>query len=73
MKVHLFHRQESPEGMQLAILTHVKCVDCDGRYVAFMKIAPPLIEIFRKMDFDITEHLLKQRGIICLNIQTPNI
>ena len=73
MKIHFVHRQEFLDGMQFAILTHVRVEDGAGRYLAFVKITPPLIEFIRKMDFDIPEHLLNQRGKTCLNNQTPNI
>jgi len=62
MKVHLIHRQEIHNGMQLSILTHIKVEDGNGRYVAFARITPELLEFIRSMELDVPDRLLNWKS-----------
>lgn len=70
MKVHLTHRQDSLNSMPITILTHVKCLNDDGRFLAFARISPALLEFIRNLELDVPENLLNWKGKSCLN--NPN-
>ena len=67
MKIHLFHRQEILNGMPFNLLTHVKVLSPDGRYLAFAKVTPALLEHLRGLDIEIPDHLLSWKGQRCFD------
>jgi hypothetical protein len=72
MKVHLFHHQDYVNGMQFTTLTHVKCVDGNGRHVAFARISPELLEFIRNLELDIPDSLLNWKGKQCSQVLPKN-
>ena len=62
LKVQLFHHQDIVNGMQFTTLIHVKCLDCDGRHLAFARITPELLEFIRNLKLDVPDSLLNWKS-----------
>jgi len=74
LKVYLIHHQEIHNGMQSTILTQVKVEDSAGRYLAFARITPELLEFIRGQGFHVPDSLLNWKGKApCSNTQPNSI
>lgn len=62
LKVQLFHHRDIVNGMQFTTLIHVKCLDCDGRHLAFARITPELLEFIRNLKLDVPDSLLNWKS-----------
>lgn len=65
MKVRLYHRRQNVNGMPFTLLTHCKVTSPDGRYLAFAKITPELLEFIRNLEFEVPDVLLTWKGKKC--------
>jgi hypothetical protein len=60
MKIKLIHRQtRSAKGFVYTNLTHVKVVDDNGKFLAFAKITPELLNFISNIAIEAPDELLR--------------
>jgi len=60
MKIKLIHKQkQSKNGFIFTNLTHVKVMDQNGKFLAFAKITPELLDFIAQQEFEAPPELLR--------------
>ena len=63
MRVQLgLKRRAGSSGYAETVLVHIKAQDADGRYLAFARHTPALLQYLTQITIDVPERLLVWRG-----------